>query len=104
MKKIFLFTLFSLSINFSNAQKLGQELIDSLLTELPKAKEDTGKVELLNNLGYASKDMNRADSMLKYCEVSLALAEKLNFKKGKGDALNIIGIAYEMKSDNVQAL
>ncbi|MEO8764659.1 MAG: tetratricopeptide repeat protein, partial [Ginsengibacter sp.] len=82
----------------------GQAFIDSLLSELPKAKEDTNKVNLLNALGYASLDINEYDAMFKYSDTALALSEKLNFKRGQGDAYNIIGISYSNKGAYQQSL
>ena len=84
------------------AQKQGQTLIDSLLQELPKAKEDTNKVNLLNDLSSDYKRIN-PDEGIKYGQMGLELAAKLDWKKGIANANNRIGLNYISKSDNPKA-
>jgi len=68
-------------------------LVDSLLKELAKAKEDTNKVhvlrELANNVGYY--DLSGA---LKYSLDGLELSKRLDFKLGIGHMCYITGITY----------
>ena len=73
------------------------------MQELPKAKEDTNKVNLLAALsaGYYS---NNPDEGIKYGEMGLELAEKLNWKKGIGKIANSLGICNWSKSDYPKAL
>lgn len=82
MKKIFFF-FFSLLFtqHFINAQKTDKELVDSLLTVLPKLKEDTLKVNLYADLMYAHVYYKPEDG-LKYQKTALELAQKLNWKPG----------------------
>ena len=63
------------------AQKQGQSLIDSLLKELPKQKEDTNKVKLLNSLSYSYPSIS-PDEGLKYGEQGLDLSTRLDWEKG----------------------
>ena len=53
MKKLFLlFIITSCIMTRSRAQLQGQDRIDSLLAQLPKANEDTGKVKLVIDLSH----------------------------------------------------
>ncbi len=100
MRKIYLlFILFS--INCFSQKKDGQLLIDSLLVELPKMKENTLKANLINDLAYAYRDIN-ADKHLKYAQAGLKLAEKLNYNFGVVEAHRNIGVYY-LTEDNVKA-
>lgn len=86
----------------SIAQKLeGQKLIDSLLVELPKMKEDTKKADLINNLAYAYFDIN-ADKHLKYAKEGLELSQKLNYSFGVLEANRNLGVYY-LSIDKVKA-
>ena len=92
MKKIYL--VFLLLPLFSIAQNLdGQLLIDSLLVELSKMKQDTLKANLLNNLGYAYRDIN-ADKHLKYSKQALILSKSLNYRFGIIEAHRNLGVYY----------
>jgi adenylate cyclase len=98
--------LIILGLLFSKAaysQKQGQARIDSLLKELPKQKEDTNKVNLLNSLSYAYANINPTEG-LKFGQQSLDLAIKLDWEKGIASALNRIGLNYNSKSDYSKAL
>ena len=78
--------------------------IDSLLSQLPKANEDTNKVKLLIDLSHTNYSIN-PDEGLKFGKQALALAEKLNWKKGMGNACRTIAGNYGYgKSDYAPAL
>ena len=62
----------------ANAQQQGQPLIDSLLKELPKQKEDTNKVKLLDVLSNSYKGVDFGE-MLKYARQQLDLSRNLKF-------------------------
>lgn len=64
--------------------------MDSLLTVLKTATEDTTKVNVLFTLSEVCPE----EDILKYAEEALHLSEKLNFKRGIADALGNIGFAY----------
>lgn len=97
------YVLLILSIT-ANAQQSNQFYIDSLKHELTVAKEDTNKVNLLIDLGQATHDIIDYDKSLEYCKEGLSLSEKLNFKKGQGDAYATIASVYASKGDIEQAL
>ena len=58
-----------------------QALIDSLLTKLESAKEDTTKVWLLNELGFTYASIN-PDQAKEYIQQGLALSKEIDWKKG----------------------
>ncbi len=92
MKKIVLLLVtLNLLQNICIAQKEGQALIDSLLAELPKAKEDTNKVNLLNVLSNKTGALGDFDKSLEYGNHALLLSQKINYKKGEANAYYYIG-------------
>jgi adenylate cyclase len=86
-----------------SAKKEGQLLIDSLLQELPKQKEDTNKVNILNELSYCYYTVD-PDVGIKYGQESVALATYLGYKNGLARAYIASGYNYLRKSDNPKAL
>jgi adenylate cyclase len=106
MKRILIILL---TINWSlltihcSAQKQGQARIDSLLTELPRQKEDTNQVKLLNELSNGYSQINPSEG-IKYGQLGLKLATKLNWKKGIGRSYNSLGNSYNNKSEYPKAL
>ncbi len=104
MKKLLLllFTI-TCSVFTASAQKQGQPLIDSILTELPKAKEDTNKVLLLNDLSFELFSINPNEG-LKYANQQLELANKLGWQKGIAKAYSSMGTNKYAKSDYTGAL
>ena len=104
MKKYLLLLVMACAIDHAYAQLQGQSLIDSLITQLPKAKEDTNKVMLLNDLGLTYYSIN-PDEGLKFGMQGLALAEKLKWKRGMAYAYKVIAGNYGYgKSDYARAL
>ena len=84
---IVLFTLLhSLNRNIY-AQKA---VLDNLLIELQKAKEDTNKVNVLISLSLELQH-SYPDSSIYYAEKGLSLAKRLNYKKGEADLFNNMG-------------
>jgi class 3 adenylate cyclase/tetratricopeptide (TPR) repeat protein len=103
-KSIYLILTFCiLHSSFCIAQKQGQAKIDSLLLELPKAKLDTNKVNLLVVLSLEYYDIN-PDEGIKYGEMGLQLSEKLLWKNGIAKIANSIGICNWAKSNYPKAL
>ena len=100
--KFLLIVLLTLSAGCIYAQKQGQPLIDSLLKELPKAKEDTNKVKLLNNLSFSYYSIN-PDEGIKYGQQQLALATQLDWKKGTAWGNHNLGWHYQRKFDYPKA-
>jgi tetratricopeptide (TPR) repeat protein len=105
MKKIFLLFIITFFVmNQLSAQLQGQDRVDSLLQQLPKANEDTNKVKLLVDLSHTYYSIN-PDEGLKYGKQGLALAEKLDWKKGMANACRTIAGNYGYgKSDYPAAL
>ncbi len=92
MKALWL-SLFLLVPVFLFAQTQSQKLIDSILYELPKTKNDTNKVNLLNKLAIIYKETD-LDTALDYSFQALAMAEKSGWLKGIAEAHNNIGNIY----------
>jgi tetratricopeptide (TPR) repeat protein len=60
--------------------------IDSLKKVLQTEKEDTNKVNMLNEVSEKFLSINDYKNAMRYANEALALAGKFNFKKGKADA------------------
>jgi two-component system NtrC family sensor kinase len=105
MKKFFLFIVIISCVQKQLlAQLQGQDRIDSLLTQLPKANEDTNKVKLLVDLSHTYYSID-PDEGLKFGKQGLALAAKLDWIKGQANACRTIAGNYGYgKSDYNTAL
>ncbi len=99
---LFLF-LWAGGYNRSYAQNQDQALIDSLLQELPKTKEDTNKVKLLGDLSFNYRYIKQ-DEGIKYGQQELELATRLKWKKGIAKAYNSLGNNYDIRSDHPKAI
>ena len=85
-------------------QKLqGQARLDSLLAELPKAKKDTNKVKLLENISSEYHSIT-PDTGIKYGELGLDLAKELDWEKGQGITLLAAGLNYDAKANYPKAI
>ncbi len=73
------------------------------MRELPKAKEDTNKIKLLNQLGRIYIDTS-PDSANVFIQQALTLSEKLHWVKGKANALYNSGIYYSSSGNYPEAL
>lgn len=99
MLPLFLFTfLFVDCISIAQNKK-----IDSLLSILKIAKEDTGKVNILDELSYSYRN-RQPDTGLLYGQQALALAEKLNWRLGIATSYSRIGNNYYSLSSPYEAL
>src|SRR5436190_20913378 len=104
MKKLLLLILIICVEKQSWAQLQGQDRIDSLLVQLPKATEDTNKVKLLIDLSHTYYSIN-PDEGLKFGKQGLKLAQKLDWKKGIGNSCRTIAGNYGYgKSEYAPAL
>src|SRR4029078_12251924 len=96
MRKKISISLFGLIFSFSflNAQVKPTDSLHNLLVS--HTQEDTVRVNLLNDLAYASRRTNpgATDSLIK---LAIELADKLNYTKGKGYARAIEGARYYAK-------
>ena len=77
-----------------------QDSINRLLVIQPG---DTVKVNLLNKLAHSWLNNNQ-DSAMKLAKTSIALAEQLQYPKGKGIALVNMAICYRLKGNYSNAL
>jgi signal transduction histidine kinase len=77
----------------ASGQKTGQAKVDSLLVELPKAKHDTVKLNILLNIMTTYNTFNREEG-LKYVEEALAVAIRTKSTEGEADVKNVIGRMY----------
>lgn len=80
------------------AQNQSLARIDSLIKQLDKAKEDTNKVNLLDNIADGFGDLY-PDESIKYELEELNLAEKLHWKKGIGAAYAHLADDYYTKDN-----
>ena len=78
--------------------------IDSLLTLIKTAKEDTNKVNHLNNICWEYRKIGDYDKGLQYGTIGLNLGKKLHFKKGTASSYNNIGIIYANQGNYDKAL
>jgi adenylate cyclase len=68
--------------------------IDSLKKVLQTQKEDTNKVKTLYTLSWRLSMTGNLNPAINLAQTALALAEKINFKKGKAYAFKSLGIIY----------
>ncbi len=78
--------------------------IDSLLVILKSAKEDTNKVNSLNELSERLWRTDNSSQGMKYAEEALLLAKRLDFERGIIWAYQNIGMHYQYKGNYPQAL
>lgn len=90
--RFFLWALYALWAASSQvkAQQRSNAVIDSLVAQLPKVKQDTNKVNLLAKLALELQDLN-PEKGIKYANQGILLAEKLQFKRGKAACLYLKG-------------
>jgi len=91
------------STGILHAKNQGQLYIDSLLKELPKSKEDTNKIKLVDNLSYTYYNIN-PDEGLKYGNMAMELSIKLKWEKGIALSHCELALNYETKSDHRTAI
>jgi len=103
LKKLLLILLLTLSTGTLYAKLQGQPLIDSLLKELPKQKEDTNKVNVLNALSFNYKSID-PETGITYGQQALELATKQGWKNGMAKVNMNLGNNYFFKSDRAKAL
>jgi serine phosphatase RsbU (regulator of sigma subunit) len=79
--------------------------IDSLLKLLPTMKEDTFKINLLNDITKSFMvELNNSEKVAEYSAIELALAKKLNFKRGIAVGTFYKGFGCWSKGDYAGAL
>jgi tetratricopeptide (TPR) repeat protein len=95
--------LLVLSVLFSVPAR-SQDPVDSLKKVLANLPEDTNRVNTLNELGYTYFMTDEPLNAKPYILEALALAEKLNFDKGKMEALGYMGNVNQMSGDGARGL
>lgn len=78
--------------------------IDSLQMALKKAKEDSLRVTILNDLSWELINIGDYANADAKANEAFHLSEKINFKKGASLSLNTIGIIYWYQGDYPKAL
>ena len=76
---------------YSQASAAASLKIDSLEKILLTEKEDTNKVNTLNDLGKTFWEKGNYENALQNARQALNLSEKINYKKGKAAAYYLIG-------------
>ena len=101
MKKIlFLFTHVLLCVSTLLSQR---KIVDSLLKELPKAKDDTTKFYICAGLVEAYKNIN-LDSGIYYAQQQILISKEFNDLAFTADALNQYGYALFFAGNYPDAL
>ncbi|MDT3741463.1 MAG: tetratricopeptide repeat protein [Candidatus Kapabacteria bacterium] len=104
MKSFALVLILNIVININVFSELmGQAKIDSLLRELPKANEDTNKVNLLHNLTIEYYRINPVEG-IKFNKKQLELAKSLKWNLGEAKAYNSYGNNLSKISDLTGAM
>jgi signal transduction histidine kinase len=86
----------------SFSQKKGQELLDSMIQELPRTKEDTNKVNLLVQISRLYTTIHPKEGF-QYAEHGMKLASKLDWKKGIANLDNNLGLLTGDTGNNTLA-
>jgi tetratricopeptide (TPR) repeat protein len=96
--------LFCVFLLFSLAAYTQNNTIDSLQKILQTQKEDTNKVNTLNELSKILIQKRNYDNALQYANNAISLARKTNFKKGEGMGYSLLGISYLYQGNYQDAL
>lgn len=102
---LFFYFLFLLTIDSASAQDEASQspLIDSLLAQLSKSRNDTNKVNLLHDLSNTYRNID-PKSGIKYAQQGLELAQKLKWDKGVSKIYQALGNGYLLSADYTNAL
>ncbi len=99
-----IFQLAILCLCFFYAPLFAQEsYAERLIQDLSTAKEDTIKVSYLNELAWELK-FNSPDSTRLLLSQAYDLSEKLDYLKGKGDAMNCRGVTEDIHGNRKEAI
>ncbi len=96
-----LFTLFCSFRGYSQLQ--GQDFADSILKQLPKIEEDSVRVKCYQLLANTYKTID-PNVGIKYAQLQLDLAKKINSIRSIASAYDQLGLNYYHKSDYTTAL
>ena len=90
----------SIRLCFSNSTSR----MDSLMLVLKSAKQDTSRINLLNDICKEKYQAGDYPEAKKYADEALTLAENINFKKGMAESYFQIGRIYQSFSEYPKAL
>ncbi|OFY87021.1 MAG: hypothetical protein A3F72_06060 [Bacteroidetes bacterium RIFCSPLOWO2_12_FULL_35_15] len=93
-----------LTTNGFAQNRIGRSAIDSLRILLQNEKEDTVKVNYLNELASGYENIDSYDTALIYAYQALRLAQQLKFKKGTSKAYTLLGNTNMAKCNYDKAL
>src|SRR5690242_1975840 len=79
------------------------QLRDSLKHELAVTKDDTSRVLIMADIGNAYWT-NNFDSLSRYGNKALALAQRIHFSRGEVSALNALGRGLQSEGDYPKSL
>lgn len=96
----FFFMYFALGAGSALAQKQGHLYIDSLQKELPKAKEDTSKADILYSIATGYYRLGEYSQSLQYNIRLQKLSEQIGDKENLSAALEGIGRNYHAIAEN----
>ncbi len=102
MKKVY-FVFLMINIFSFGQKKEGQARIDSLLVLLPKMREDSLKVKMLNEISKTYQLVKPSEGV-KYSITALKLLKKINWIDGLPDTYFVLGRNYNSKLDNYNAI
>ncbi len=102
IKKIALNTL--LIIGFLPLASAQTHVLDSLKKVLQTEREDSNKVNTLNDLSAYLWKISKNDSSLLYANLAKTLAEKIGFENGNAYAFKNIGTYYNLKGKYPEAI
>jgi tetratricopeptide (TPR) repeat protein len=96
--KLYIILLFTVSPGAAQVFKK-----DSLLGRLSHEKQDTARVDLLNELGFAYQNTN-TDSMFWYANEGLKLAYKMGYTKGVIEGKSTLAAYWWQRGDYATAV
>jgi tetratricopeptide (TPR) repeat protein len=102
--RYFFLLLFSFCCQKLPAQNTTSKIIDSLNEVLKNTNDDTNRVKTLNALGWYLRITGEYKRGREIAETAAISSDKLNFKRGKASALNLIGLFCWDKGDLTNAI
>ncbi len=104
ISRVFLVSFLLSYSSVAVAQKQNNLIIDSLLSELPKQKDDTNKVNLLLHISGSYHQTNNANKSIRYAEEGLEIAEKIVWERGIAKSYISLGDGNLLKDNNQTSL
>jgi len=95
MRRLLSFVILVLSLSVCYAQK---DVVRSLKQQIPHIKDSLRYVDALNRLGMLLYETN-VDSLFHYTMKAREIAVRVGYEKGVADAVNNLGIVYDMQGD-----